>query len=713
MHQARIMATILHSQQSAQPSSTSSANSTAIPTPTSGIKKPPAPRKFRNKFVPSFQNPTKPKQSKRRRNNINSSSSSNSSNSNSSNSSSNNINTNINTNINPNNNNSSAVEIQKVSNVVEQKYPSTFTSVSALRQGLTSTQASVVTPVSGPTPVSTSASSPSLSLASALASASTTSTCSSATSVLPSVSAPTKAFSSQYVDYLIEIEKTEKKRLEELDIKSNIQVDSSLLSSSNPAPVIEACLASDALLSIPFNQFGFEGSQLKAFEGYHPKYATKALSIGDPFNRKLWDTYTPQLASRSPMVAKALLAYDALYISRIKDRVNPTLESLASEYFFNSIKELSQAVSDMKTRDSLEIYVTSYLVAAFAIAIPNEVPVVSVDQTKPELFRIIRGVFSSYYKTLTGDFSYLKCLLPPSCEIPQNLDKVDLDTMAHPKVALLKLLWDQIDSLESGSKSLDILSNPSAVDIDNFASSETGDFMDELPFNFFSQQHEGFGDFENFPVIIQNSPSTSSHNSDSVLNSDQASPTNSFSPLESYSILLDPSSTSFNELNSDNNDAATTSSAHANFMYSHQAPSSGNSKSLEDPESMLFQFLPGEVDCYRKAVYELITVIHRVNKVKSTTVLLFLFNVVTDEFMVFLRQRRPMALVILAYVFSIFWFKDKFLGNEGTYLRRMQEVESMAPESWKCAFYWPKEILENSRLHKSLEEILAELTLDQ
>lgn len=545
------------------------------------------------------------------------------------------------------------------------------------------------------------------------------------TAVVNSVTKKQNFSSSQYLDHLVQFELAEKQRLE--DIKKEV-----LEITSRPT-----------INHLAVKAHG--GTPYLNFHDFHSQYATRILAVGDPINIKLWDTYIPQLAYGSSMVSNALVAYDALYLARAKPVPDRNLEAIASEHFFAGTQELMKATNNIESVNLFELYAASYLVAAFAIAIPDQVPVVSPDQSKPELFRIIRGVFNPYYKILVNRYCTAPFFLPAAIDIPKTLDEVDPTILTHPKVELFKLLWDQVDSMEAGSTSIELLSNPEFSPLNSTVSTEPSvptmsDDNDLGSYDFLQQDF-----FNNASLSEPNSfvawdetkeINDGSNRSENDVNKTDIYPQNSHTEQTISESLLSETFSSPNAENSDfsspeeslksppETDSTTVFNASENAITSKQTLMIMNRRlslrttnelppPLDETDPSLFQLLPNEARCYRKAIYDMIHAVYGSTVFKSSTVLVVVFNAVNDEFMGFLRARRPMALVIVAYMMSLFWFKDRFILNESTYMRRMQEVKAMAPESWKPAFYWPQQILEKNQLHNSLERMMAEMELSK
>lgn len=548
------------------------------------------------------------------------------------------------------------------------------------------------------------------------------------TAVVSSVTKKQKFSSSQYLDHLVQFELAEKQRLE--DIKKEV-----LEITSRPT-----------INHLAVKAHG--GTPYLNFHDFHSQYATRILAVGDPINIKLWDTYIPQLAFGSSMVSNALVAYDALYLARAKQVPDRNLEAIASEHFFAGTQELMKATNNIDSVNLFELYAASYLVAAFAIAIPDQVPIISPDQSKPELFRIIRGVFNPYYKVLVNRYCTSPFFLPAAIDIPQTLDELDPTILTHPKVELFKLLWDQVDSMEAGSTSIEILSNPEFSPLNSTASTEpsvpavpTMNDDNDLGSYDFPQQdffnNASLSEPNSFVVWDENQEiNDGSNGSGGDVTKADIHPQNSHTEQTVTESLLSEIFSSPNAENSDfsspeeslksppETDSTTVFNASENAITSKQTLMIMNRRlslrttnklppPLDETDPSLFQLLPNEARCYRKAIYDMIHVVYGSTVFKSSTILVVAFNAVNDEFMGFLRARRPMALVIIAYMMSLFWFKDRFILNESTYMRRMQEVKAMAPESWKPAFYWPQQILEKHQLHNSLERMMEEIELSK
>jgi hypothetical protein len=570
---------------------------------------------------------------------------------------------------------------------------------------------------------------------SASSSTSSTSSSSSTLSSLPqnqttlvkgSVSKQQIYKSSQYLDHLKQFEIAEKRRLEQL--KKDVLELTSRPSINNLAVKAHG------------------GFRYPEFHDFHSQYATKVLAVGDPSHQKLWDTYVPQLAYNSAMVSNALVAYDSLYLSRKKLKRDQNLEKMASEHFFTSIQDLMKAMNNISSINLFELYVTSYLVAAFAIATPDQVPLVSVDQTKPELFRIIRGVFNPYFKSLFAQ-DHTNSFWLPKLEIPTSLESLDPKVLSDPNFSLFKLLWDQLDSMEAGSTSIEILSNPNYT-----TQSSPVDPVETSPLSA-KREPSGLNKEQSQDVLNDsNLKSSKSHfeyelsseldlgNFDdgcgSYITTSDIYPQHSDVEMAVYDTLSSTtSSSSYGEhsdfsspeesLNSPPEaDPTTAYNAFENAISSKQTlatikrpPSFQTTNKIPPPLSetdpTLFKLLPGEALCYRKAVYDIIHVASGSTMTKSTSVLVVAFNAINDKFMEFLRARRPMALVIVAYLICLYWFKDRYLYKDGTYLRRMQEAMDMAPECWKPAFYWPQQILGKHQVHSSLERMMEEMEISK
>ena len=528
--------------------------------------------------------------------------------------------------------------------------------------------------------------------------------------------------SSQYLDHLKQFEIAEKRRLERL--KKTVY----------------------ELVSRPsINQFvgkAHGGFNYPEFHDFHSGYASRVLAVGDPNHQKLWDSYIPQIAYNSPMVSNALVAYSSLHLSRKKHIKDPNLEAMASEHFFTSIQDLMKAMSDISSINLFELYVTSYLVAAFAIATPDQVVLVSVDQTKPELFRIIRGVFNPYFKSLF-DQDHTASFWLPKLEIPKSLDSLDPKVLSDPNFSLYKLLWDQLDSMEAGSTSIEILSNPN-YNMPSFPANPeaTPPFPTKRESLSKEKNEDGVdanlksGDpFPEYELSSGLDLGNFDDGSGGNVTTTDIYPLNSEIEMGIYDTLSCTTSSSYGEhsdysspedsLNSPpemdptlmfNSYENALSSKHT-FETIKQPLSFDTSTNipppLEETDPTLFTLLPGEARCYRKAIYDIIHVASSSSMTKSTSVLVVAFNAINDEFMSFMRARRPMSLVIVSYLICLFWFKDKYIYKDGTYLRRLHEAMAMAPECWKPAFYWPQQILEKHEVHCSLERMMEEMDISK
>lgn len=537
--------------------------------------------------------------------------------------------------------------------------------------------------------------------------------------VSPKHSIQTTSFSSQYLDQLVEFEKKEKNRLEELrqnlveEIPHVIEeiprlgkytptsqiapLPSSTISAistinSKPSNLASTLALTSYTGSIP-RQFirPHGGVPYSSFHKFHSDTTTLLLALGDVRNKTIWDTLVPQIAYNSAMVSKTLVAFDALVMNKCNNK--PNLENMALEHFSTGVHELSQAVRHLSANNSAEIYIASFLVGAFAIFAPEFAPIISHDGSQPEMFSIVRGIFNPEVRALFGHFQQSKDLVIPNINKVGSLDAPDPEILHSPKVAYFKLLYDQLESMEKGSTSISILTEPRHNFIDVLEPLHTlsnlNDWQDSLP-----QKQVPATDilmsYYDWGRQLLDENFYDKH-SDSI-------------GIIDFNETMDNGNTNVQQLSPD---GISLTSSPEDFS---SPPCSLGVPEIESDPTM-FTLLPGELQVYRSCVLQLMYIVHSSTQVGNVSVLLWTFEAISPEFMLFLRQSRPMALVIAAYVMSIFWFKDLFQGHEGTYKVRMQELESMAPESWKPAFYWPKEILERHRLHESLEVMMANFNL--
>lgn len=509
----------------------------------------------------------------------------------------------------------------------------------------------------------------------------------------PATPAVKASVSSSYLDQLIQFERTEKQRLKEIqDKKEKPQLVDNFKKSKDEPPKDLALRAGPGWIPhLPIQPHG--GVEYWKFHEFHTEWATIVLSLGDTKNQCLWGTYVPQLAYNSGMLSNALVAFDALAMNRMKR--DPNLAALASEKFYQSVAELTQAIQYVSSMNFMEIYVTSYIIACFAITEPSVAPIISKDRSQPEMFRIAKGMFHPDLKLLNEKYqppSFF--LLPHKLSKPPDLDTLDREVLNSTEVSYFKILWDQLDSMAAGSTSISLLCEP----------------QDELPPDW------------DIAELDFDAPRKCE---------DLTSYESVFGPSGTAAAVAAAAATNYQLFEIDDSSAAETSPGTSDFSSS---PEDYLSKSPEDfltpetylnhspdffadvsplmPQDDLFRLLPGELETYRRCVLYMMHIAYDSVKSNRSNILIFAFNTISDEFNEFLRAERPMALVITAYIMSIFQFKDQYMGDDGTYLHRMQELEQLTPLSWRPAFYWPKQILEEHRLHGSLAKLMEDLNLN-
>lgn len=642
-----------------------------------------------------------------------------------------------------------------------------------------------------------------------LSSPKTTTSSPSVTSDAKTDIAVTAPVSSSYLDQLIEFERAEKKRLKDIQAKKEKPALIETFPKEQTAEIKQLIKAGPGWIPrLPIEPHG--GVEYWKFHEFHTEAATVVLSLGESINKSLWGTYVPQLAYNSGMLSNALVAFDALLMNRPKN--DPNLAALASEKFLQAVREMTQAIQYVSSMNFMEIYVTSYVVACFAITEPNVAPIISQDNSQPEMFRIARGMFNPDLKVLNEKYQPPShFLLPHQLSKPPDLKDLDMEVLNSTEVSFFKLLWDQLDSMEAGSKSISILCGDGDSDLqwETMETMETRIDIQQLKepgiHEVIQKTYEpvfGRSTLKNYQLFGMDNDSSSPEMVSEVGSSPEEfvgfspggvqsspgyflSPAKSVSPVLSSTIMqqqrsgltiphASPNTTStlahltgmnLNGLNStlinnsthdsidfierlDNSEAdpmdgienlenvdnvsnVSYTSNISNFARLNNLNITGNGfKALDastgvdavlenggtaidpadDPKN-LFVLLPGELEAYRRTVLYMMHITYDSVKSNRSTILMFSFNTISDEFTYFLKKSRPMALVITAYIMSIFQFKDRYLGDNGTYRRRMQELESLTPEAWHPAFYWPKQILEQHHLHGSLVQLMKQLNL--
>lgn len=507
-------------------------------------------------------------------------------------------------------------------------------------------------------------------------------------------SAVKASVSSSYLDQLIQFERTEKQRLKEIQDKKEkpLLVDDFNKRKDDNHPKDLALRAGPGWIPhLPVQPHG--GVEYWKFHQFHTEWATIVLSLGDTKNQSLWGTYVPQLAYNSGMLSNALVAFDALAMNRMKR--DPNLAALASEKFYQSVTELTQAIQYVSSMNFMEIYVTSYIIACFAITEPSVAPIISKDSSQPEMFRIAKGMFHPDLKLLNEKYQPPShFLLPHKLSKPPDLDSLDLEVLHSTEVSYFKILWDQLDSMAAGSTSISLLCEPHD-DLPPDWDIATLDF--DVP--------RKCEDLTSYEAVFGASGTAAAVAAAAATNYQL------FEIDDSSAAETSPGTSDFSSSPEDY-----LSKSHEDFFtpetYLNHSPDFFADVSPVRPRDDLFKLLPGELETYRRCVLYMMHIAYDSVKSNRSNILMFSFNTISDEFNEFLRAGRPMALVITAYIMSIFQFKDQYMGDGGTYLHRMQELEQLTPLPWRPAFYWPKQILEEHRLHDSLAKLMEDLNLN-
>lgn len=523
--------------------------------------------------------------------------------------------------------------------------------------------------------------------------------------------AMTASVSSSYLDQLIEFERAEKKRLKDIQDKKEkpALIEDFPKPNSDESNQRQLTKAGPGWIPrLPIEPHG--GVEYWKFHKFHTEAATIVLSLGETVNKNLWGTYVPQLAYNSGMLSNALVAFDALAMNRSKK--DPNLAAVASEKFFQAVREMTQAIQYVSSMNFMEIYVTSYIVACFAITEPSVAPIVSKDNSQPEMFRIARGMFNPDLKVLNEKYKPPShFLLPHQLSKPPDLNNLDLNVLNSTEVSFFKLLWDQLDSMEAGNTSISILCGPPAetaetqwemldYGLDISTLSKNGVY-EEIQRSYEPVFGASSSNYQLFDLDDSSSPGVSDLGSSPEEFLSFSPEGIQTSPGHNY---LSPSTSASPVLTSLHPSAISTTSPAPNSI------NNNNTNTLNSKDT-LFTFLPGELETYRRTVLYMMHITYDSVKSNRSTILMFSFNTISDEFTSFLHASRPMALVITAYIMSVFQFKDRYMGDQGTYRHRMQELEGMTPEAWRPAFYWPKQILEQHRLHGSLAKLMKDLNL--
>lgn len=391
------------------------------------------------------------------------------------------------------------------------------------------------------------------------------------------------------------------------------------------------------------------------------------LALSEKSNYEAWSVAVPQVAFNSPMVSNAMVAYSALVLSKNKLDRQANLERLAVASFNSCVRLLGLSLSNQRPAAFEEIYVSSCLIAAYAFIDADTAPLFSPNQESPDLIGIMRGIYNaSLYGASKASSPLAPIFLESGFRFPTAEELTSLDVNVK-EMGYFKLLLNQLDSMAAGSEDITILCDPhgAATCFSSPTNPETGGGSRET-----STSHNKY-DRKRSHSESTTSPSCFS---ETTCCSERCSP-----PCKDSTVS--PTHTQ----------AGSPSAAH------HSDP--------------LFRLLPGEFETYQAMVYSLIFFAREAMISKRPSVLTSSLSTSSDEYVRLLRECRPMAIVIAAFMLSQLQFLSSFPDYRDSIVPRFRMLEANLAPEWRPALYWPRKTLQEGVLHDSLSALMESLSL--
>lgn len=397
--------------------------------------------------------------------------------------------------------------------------------------------------------------------------------------------------------------------------------------------------------------------QFQSFYSFYMENCAKVLAFNEPLSLLIWESIIPQMAQTSCMVSSSLTALSARMMCNSLQRqdktgcpINLDLLLQAQKSFYEAIGEFSTGVSNIPIERIDEFIVTSYILSIFSIATPEIIPSISCDPVFPDIFMITRG---------WGNLKDLSHQTTGASQIKMSPVK-----MIYSEDLTQWLSTDELLAIYPYNTRQPELSyfDPLLDQIDSFVKGKTT--LAPL-----------MGCASEYSQSVESSPQ-----SDSELSS-----------VGSY----------FSDFNIIESGPQSDNSSFGNTPTGPTAPGFANISITSD-----------EASVYSNVILNYKHILTRSLTCKRLHTLMGLFNIPMDAaYLKYVRQYYPMALVILAYVFSMLYavVHHLFGLEKSKPLRpRVMEIVALAPEEWAPAFTWPLRAMEGV-LHDGLRAYLAEM----
>lgn len=393
---------------------------------------------------------------------------------------------------------------------------------------------------------------------------------------------------------------------------------------------------SQAFRSIPYSEI----------HNFYVTHVSAALSLGEPKLYHIYSFLVPQIAFNCPMISHALIAYSALTMNKNRPERDPNLDLLAGSNFNAAALMLNNAIPNLTSARHEEIHITSCFIAAYAFIEPSVAPLISYSPNMPDLFGIMRGVYNlSNYTHAAFSNSILEPLFQQEAvSIPTLGDLAKLDT-SQPNMKYYRLLLDQLNLFSQGSQDISFLCDP-----DIYLAPEQ--------------------------TCVPKSPKQKA-------NSTITASTKSPSSLTDLQYLVDTTKSNPDSKHGDDE----------RMVSSDPVIHSSDQKDLNHPSTLhtsnnSFSFLPGELQVYRVVVYSVMFLAQMALIHNRPTYLVATLNAPPDDYLKLLRQRRPMAQVIAAFILGQFAFMSAYPDYKDSFLPRLEDINVRISPEWRPALYW-------------------------